>query len=282
MEVSLYPFAVDTIEDSSSIAIIGRRRGGKTHLCKYLMSHVFARDYGRFLVMAGTKDCKLSYGDIVPDMFVHEFNIAKLKAIRDYQNQMITRFERTDLPKEAKVCLVLDDIGADRTIMNSEIIRDLYANSRHYGILLVSLHQYPVQIAPCNRANLDYVILTSFGSSKLTKQYFNEFVNVGTLMQFSFAFQSSTSEMGLVCVIDNTKSPKTISDCVFHFHQEKKDLVPVFDRSTWDWCQESIVTNSDTYESDDDTSSELSDTLFEYEHMKGNIRVVLNTKQKID
>jgi len=284
VNTQIHPFDIDNIEDCSSIAIIGRRRGGKTHLCKYLISHVFAKKYGRFIVLAGTRDCKVSYGDIIPKNFIHEFSIAQLKTVRDYQNELVSRYESQCLPKEGRVCVILDDIGADRAIMNSEIIRDLYANSRHYGIMLVSLHQYPYQIAPANRANLDYVFLCSFGAKKLTSLYFQEFVNVGSEEQFSFAFKSSTSNMGLTCVIDNTTNPQSMSECVFHLRQEPHlPLRRVFDPIQWQWCESMYDKQEEVFTESDEDIDDLSDTLFQYRNNRGrNFQVVLTQKQKMD
>jgi len=283
MNVEVFPFDVHNIEESSSIAIIGRRRGGKTSLCRYLISQVFAKKYGRFLVMAGTKDCKVSYGDLIPDMFVQEFSMLKLKAVRDYQDELVARYNN-QLPKVGRVCIILDDIGADKQIMNSEIIRDLYANSRHYGIMLVSLHQYIYQIAPANRANLDYVFLKTFGSRKMTRLFYDEFINIGNELQFSYIFQSSTSNLQLSCVIDNTKIPQKMSDCVFYFRQDNNNcLKPVFDSDRWEWCQSVAIAEEEVFSDSDSDNSDLSDALFEYETRQGTqFQVKLAKKEKLD
>lgn len=201
------------LQRHASITILGRRRSGKSTFARWLVRTHLSRQYQRVVVMAGNRHCCEHWHEVVPPLFCMSKNVTKLQEIRDYQIRKIAENGK-DIPVKYDVCLVMDDCGADKQFMTSHIMKDIQANGRHYGICIVVLAQYLMQI-PCeNRDQIDYLAVLHTSNAKNSKKIYEEFVNVGDLRSFRYTMAAITADHG-VCWIDNTCTPTQLSECVF-------------------------------------------------------------------
>lgn len=220
--VVLNQFDFTDTKPNSSIGVFGKRRAGKTTYSKVVLRHL-ATKIDRFMVMCGTLDGEREWGKVVEPLYVVPKSTSKLEQVRDYQNQKVGLIGDAEIPRKYHLCIVVDDCGADKKFMNSPIMKDLLANARHYGITLLLLMQYMMQLPAECRANLDYVLQLHNPDTKKVKTVYEEYVSCDGFKMFQNVLKSVTSDRGL-CVIDNTVSAETLTDHVYWYRLTKKDM----------------------------------------------------------
>lgn len=216
--VTLHEACFSSIEDNASIAILGKRRSGKTTWAKYILQSINL-NIDRFVALCGNKDNQSEWTSIIHPLFVMPKNIEFLKRLRDYQDLKVSQYscKNLEIPKKYKICIIFDDCGSDKSFMHSKIMKDLLANGRHYGMTLIILCQYLNQMHCENRDQIDYLGILHTSNLKNIKKIHEEYVNICDLRTFKYIINASTVNRGL-CWVDNTKHATTVSLCVFFKH----------------------------------------------------------------
>lgn len=218
-EVKLHPADFSRLEKNATIALIGKRRSGKTTWAKTLVNHIYNNGLcNRFVVISGGKDNMAEWKRIVPGMFVHSKHdasavIKKLVAYQDKKSAYFTS-KNMDTPVPYRVTIVIDDCGSDRKFMNSAVIKDLMSNGRHYNVSVVLIVQYINQIPMENRDQMDYIGMLYTANTKGIKKIHDEYVNMCSLKTFERLLSVTTQNRGL-CWIDNTKNPTHVNEVVY-------------------------------------------------------------------
>lgn len=260
--VHIQPADFASLARHASIVILGRRRSGKSTFARWLVKNYLMDTYPRVVVMAGNKHCADCWSAVVPPLFCMEKNIDHLQAIRDYQEKKLRTLGTNDIPTKYDVCIVFDDCGSDKSFMRSNIMRDLQANGRHYGIAVVVLAQYLVQISSENRDQIDYLAVLHTSNAKNTKRIYEEFVNVGDLRSFKYTMAALTQNRG-VCWIDNTCTPSKLDEVVFYYRARFDQLGSHAESHMWDFSNYHI--RDTTIMEVEDESEDADDVLVEEE-----------------
>lgn len=221
MSVDINEADFEDIETCASIALLGKRRAGKTTWAKRLIESLNAQ-MDRFVVLCGNKDNASEWKRVIHPLYVMPKNLAYLKSLRNYQDEKVAKFSENQLPipRKYRVTVIIDDCGSDRNFMHSDIMKDLLSNGRHYGITLMILCQYLNQMHSENRDQIDYLGVLYTSNKRNIKKVHEEYVNMCDIRTFSFVLNACTSKKGM-CWINNTKNPSSIEQCVF------------FKRMTW-------------------------------------------------
>ena len=204
------------IAEFSTIAILGKRRSGKTTWATSLVQFLNGK-CDKFVVHCGNKDNMTEWRKIVPAAYVHNKNIDHLKKIRNYQDTACSIYsnKQQTIPVVDRLTLVLDDCGSDTKFMHSDVMKDLLSNGRHYGLYILILVQYLNQMHAVNRDQLDYIGVLHTTNSRNIDKLFNEYCNVCDKMVFTAVLKALTSNRGL-CWIDNTTSSDKVNECMYY------------------------------------------------------------------
>lgn len=204
------------IETCAAIALLGKRRSGKTSWAQLIIEKIGAK-CNRFVVLCGTKDNMGEWKRIISPLYIMMKNIEYLMELKKYQEDRCAKFSARNLPipKKYLVTIILDDCGFDRAFMHSKVMKDLLSNGRHYGMYIIILCQYLNQMHAENRDQLDYIGVLYTSNARNIKKVHEEYVNVCELRTFKYLLKALTSKKGL-CWIDNTQNPTNISECVFY------------------------------------------------------------------
>ncbi len=206
---------LNNIVDCASIAILGKRRTGKTTWAMFIIQH-FKTKIDRYTVMCGNKDNLVEWKKVVHSLFIMLKDSEQLIEIRDYQDRKCCEFNNNQrtIPRKYKLCIVLDDCGSDRAFMHSNIMKDIVSNGRHYGTTIIILSQYLNQLHPENRDQIDYLCMLHTSNGKNLKKVFEEYINLYDLRTFRYVLNACTVNFGM-CFIDNTKPVTRLEEFVF-------------------------------------------------------------------
>ena len=158
MSLQLKKFNMNMIKDDSVVVLIGKRITGKSYLTKDML--YYKQDLPAGTVISPTENANKFYGDIVPPIFIHDEYEPKL--------QMNLLEDKNNLKKELLVentiliiehFLIMDDCLYDNDWKKDKVIREIFMNGRHWGIMFILSMQHAIGIPPNLRSNIDWVFL---------------------------------------------------------------------------------------------------------------------------
>lgn len=210
--LQLKRFDIEKTDDRRVVVLIGKRNTGKSTLAaEWLYSK---RHIPVGIVMSSTEEAtgffKKQCG--IPDSFIYnEFNADVIQKVIDKQKAIYKA------GKTRKCFIVLDDVMFDaKAIFSERCIRDLFMNSRHYGVFLLITAQ-TLELPVYARGNTDYVCVlrepTNFAREKMYKTMFSIFP---TYKYFCQVMDACTENYECL-VLDNTSQSNALTDNVFWF-----------------------------------------------------------------
>jgi hypothetical protein len=135
-------FNINNIINHSNIAIIGKRRSGKSSLVKKILNY---KNINNIYVISETEKFNPFYSDFIPkENIYHEYKTEILDDIYNKKNNKI---------------LIMDNCMNKNIWLKDTNILELFFNSRHYNLSFILTMEYPLDIPPELRSNLDYVFL---------------------------------------------------------------------------------------------------------------------------
>jgi hypothetical protein len=213
-------------ESCATMAVLGKRRTGKSTLGNFVMCRLVDRGLKRITVFCGNKDNMVEWQRIVHPLFVHGADIDKITEIVDYQEKRVgadsaahearetekQKYDRNYLPQKYEVPLrlqvgiVFDDLGSNKKIMKHDRISFMSINGRHLGIVLIQLNQYIVQLPPDCRDQQDYIFVLQMSNAKGVDRLYNEYVTDACVEKkhFGYILSACTGKRGKCLLIDNT------------------------------------------------------------------------------
>ena len=226
MQISLKRFDPKKIEDTRIICIIARRGTGKTTLVKDLMYHKRHLDCG--LVISGTEEGNKFYQKFVPDLFVYnEFDPSTLQKILDRQKELRKK------GRQDKCFLVLDDCMYDKKTFKAKVVRQLFYNGRHYGVLTLMTNQYAMDLQPDLRSNIDYVFILKDNIRANRERLWKAFGGIfQTFEQFNAVMDQTTADYGCL-VIDQTSTSNNIEDVAFWYKADPSKRFKMGGSALW-------------------------------------------------
>ena len=212
MELSITELDLNGLVEDASILIVGKRRSGKSTWARYITTCL---NMPRVVVFAGTKETQNAWRKVVPPLFVHGKSIRQLRAIKDYQERSVARYDGAAIPRSRKLLVVIDDCSSDRKFMNDELFLDLQSNSRHYGMCIITTAQSLAQIKSENRSQMDYVGMLFTSNLKTVEKIHAEYCNIVNKSTFIQIMRNCTRNKGLLW-IDNTVAPESVVECCYY------------------------------------------------------------------
>jgi hypothetical protein len=146
------------------------------------------KDYFHYTVVfsptAGEFDDTYEELNLPKENFIQEFGPDQLEGIIDGRKKLIAKKGKEWVGKNSRVCIILDDVIANREFLESQTALKLFALLRHYlcsiFILVQSYTKLPralrincnsTYIFPASRSEIE-VILTELCPAELTKKEF--------------------------------------------------------------------------------------------------------------
>lgn len=205
MRLTLSKFNPEEMKPHRTILLIGKRGTGKSVLLEELLWAM--RDKVDFsLCFTPTQDSRDMFERHMPSSWIHsDFDGARIEQLCAFQ-----RSKPTD--KKRNVLLVLDDMAADKRVVRSTGMRDIFFNGRHEHITYISSQQYCLDMPPDLRTNVDYVFCLKdnilANKQRLWKFFFGMFAR---FEDFARVMDTVTSDFGVLC-LDNTSRSNELSD----------------------------------------------------------------------
>jgi hypothetical protein len=146
-----------------TILLAGKRFAGKSTAAVALAKYY---DCPRYAAWCGTKDTE----DFWAERFGSSASVwgpddngrKNLTRIIAFQERMIRKYKKVlklPFPDKYTICLIFDDVTANKRFSRGELLSDLFSNGRHYKAVIIISCQYMKQLPPEVRGNTDYIVM---------------------------------------------------------------------------------------------------------------------------
>lgn len=222
-------FDMSSIPYGSICVMLGKRNTGKSVLVKDLL--YYKQDIPVGCAISGSECANGFYGEIIPDMFIHDQYYPEILLSYKKRQEDVKRFctlnnindtpGNIDINYDPRAFLILDDCLYDKKAMTDEVIRWVFMNGRHYNILFLLTMQYPLGITPNLRTNIDYTFILRDNLMRNRKVIYENYASMfETFDMFNQIMDQCTADYECL-VIHNGASSNDLADQVFWY---KADL----------------------------------------------------------
>jgi hypothetical protein len=155
-----------------SALVCSKRNSGKSVLVKYILCELLkAKKIASAVVFSNTAEYSDDWCCLPKENRVQGFDEVKLRRIIDAQKAKKSKILEGGKATLPQVLLIFDDVAGMDDFKASTIIEEIYANSRHWGISVITLVQYANFLTPACRGNADYIYIGINGENSLESLY---------------------------------------------------------------------------------------------------------------
>ena len=231
-KLSLKKFKLASIKPDAVVVYIGRRRTGKSVALRDVM--YTNRDMPMGIVISGSERVSPYFENFIPKSFIFDkFD----ETIVDNLLERQFKIKKNPEVADKRSFLILDDCMYDNSWINTEGIKNLFMNGRHYNVFFHIAMQYPIGIPPILRTNIDYAFIMREPSydnrQRLYKNYAGKFPSFKI-----FCNVMDSLEDHQCLVIDNTSSSNALEDQIFWFKADLRDKFKVGTERYWKFDRE--------------------------------------------
>lgn len=221
------------------IVFIGRRETGKSYLVNDLLFY-HHQNIPVGTIISGTEAANSFYGSLVPKILIHEeYSTRLIENIMSRQRKIFKTIKseqraygRSEL--DPRTIALLDDCLWDDKWTRDKMMRGIFMNGRHWGIMLLITMQYPLGIPPALRTNVDYVfILREPNASNRRRIYENYASCFPSFETFCQVMDQCTQNYECLVINCNAKT-NNLQDMVFWYKAESHPKFRMFSQKYWD------------------------------------------------
>jgi hypothetical protein len=197
----------------SSCCFSGRSGSGKSCLLMNMLTNPkLLKGYFHYIIVfsptAGKFDDTYSVLDLPEENFIPDFGQKELEDLITKRKELIDEKGISWVAKNARVCIILDDIVANRDFLQSQVALKLFCLLRHYlcsiFILVQSYTKLPralrlncnsTYIFPCNQSEIE-VLMDEVTPAGMTKKDFAKVIEYCTEGDFNFMSINNHAKKG--------------------------------------------------------------------------------------
>lgn len=249
MSLALKKFNMEMIKDDSVVVMIGKRNTGKSFLTRDLL--YYHQELPAGTVISPTENANKFYGEIIPPIFIHD----------EYQPKIIGEFmkRQKELKKQImkgnddidnRAFLIMDDCLYDNDWKKDKIIREIFLNGRHWGIMFLLSMQYAIGITPILRSNIDWIFILRENIVANRKKLYDNYAGMfPTFDMFCQTMDKCTENFECLVIHNGAKSNK-IEDQVFWYKADHHTDFRVCCPEAWHFSNNNYNLNDEDIEED--------------------------------
>lgn len=197
----------------SSVCLSGRSGSGKTNLLLNMLTRQdMLKDYYHYILVfsptAGKYDDTYRALKIPEENFIEEFDSEVFERLIDSRKQLIEEKGIKWVAKNSRVCIILDDVIANRDFLQSSTALKLFSLLRHYlcsiYIMIQSYTKLPralrlncnaTYIFPASQSEIE-VLKDEVTPAGLTKKQFEKVIEYATREPYNFLSINNHAKQG--------------------------------------------------------------------------------------
>ena len=235
MDLELKEFNINNLKSDSTIAIIAKRRSGKSFLCRDILYNHQKIPAG--IVISPTEKANKFYGNFIPSSYVYDdYDENIVQKLLERQEKLLEKSQKNSA-FDMRGFLIMDDCMHDNKWVKHKPILNIFMNGRHYKILFILLMQFALGIPPSLRTNIDYIFLLKEPIHSNKKRLYEHYAGMfPTFDMFSQVMDRCTENFECL-VIDNTTRSNKIEDQVFWYKAKDRQYFRMGNEKYWQYHQ---------------------------------------------
>jgi len=251
MSLQLKKFNMNMIKDDSVVVLIGKRNTGKSYLTKDML--YYKQDLPAGTVISPTENANRFYGDIVPPIFIHDEYEPKItNEFIKRQKQLKKRITGGESDIDNRAFLIMDDCLYDNDWKKDKVIREIFMNGRHWGIMFILSMQYAIGIPPNLRSNIDWVFLLRENNYQNRKKLYENYAGMFHNFEMFCQTMDACTENFECLVIHNGAKSNKLEDQVFWYKADNHEDFRICCPEAWQFSEANY--NADDSDDDGDVS----------------------------
>jgi hypothetical protein len=243
-------FKIEEMNKTSISLILGQRESGKTNLLCHLINKNKKLDTTKAIYIMTSKPNDITYTDIASDK--HKF-IFKPKDVEILEEIiMLQKVKYIENILDHIIIIIDDCITFASDITKKQCIQDLFFNNDIYGVTLYLTMQYPFNLRPALRSQIDYLFILQNGPSvisKIQEQYvshlssesFNDiykklddknkvmvsFKNNATWFYLNDTISNHDDTIKLIKYVESDGETNIIFDDIIHYYKDDNNQIVI-------------------------------------------------------
>lgn len=222
-KLNIRRFDPATFKKNRAMLCIGKKGTGKSTMVAHL-AYLISHYVDNAIAMTPSQSSQETFRKFMPACNVFsDYREDKVAAILTEQRRRQAVGEYVPY-----IAIFMDDLGYDKSIFTSKVMRDVLMNGRQVNITLLFALQYCLDIKPDIRTNIDYVFAFTEKIGKNRKKLHENFFGMfQTFSSFEKTFFACTENFECL-VMDNTAQTNNLDSTVFYFKATLYEKLPEF------------------------------------------------------
>jgi hypothetical protein len=144
--------------------------------------------------------------------------------------------------------LIMDDCLYDNDWKKDKIIREIFLNGRHWGIMFLLSMQYAIGITPILRSNIDWVFILRENIVNNRKKLYDNYAGMFPSFDMFCQTMDACTENFECLVIHNASKSNKIEDQVFWYKADNHNDFKVCCPEAWRFSDENFNEDDDVEE----------------------------------
>ena len=238
MRLELKKFDMASLASDSVVCMLGKRKTGKSHIVKNLLSFHAAIPVAT--IISATEMSNGFYSKFVPSIFIHteyspevlENFVKRQKMVCSKKSKEISQFGGSQI--DTRAIILLDDCMFDNSWTTDKNIRLIFMNGRHWGIFFLMTSQMALGIPPALRTNIDYTFICRENSIKNRRKIYENYASMFDSFDVFCQVLDQTTENFCCLVVKNNVDSNKLEDQVFWYKAPPDQNFKICSKEFWD------------------------------------------------
>lgn len=193
--------------------IVGKKGSGKSTIIQDMLYYLHKAKVPRICVFSGTESANGFFSQYVPPTFIFNGDGVEQRLQSIMQNQIDLGVKKNvgelDRSTDTRIVIVLDDLGFKKKLFASDVMKELFMNGRHHGIIMITAIQYVKALTPALRTNTDVIFVMKQNDNPSKQSLYESYFGIfDKPSEFRNVLEGCTDNFSSM-VMDNRGAPSS-------------------------------------------------------------------------
>lgn len=232
--------------------IVGKKGSGKSTVIQDMLYYLSKSNVPRICVFSGTEVANGFFSQYVPPTFIFNGDDVQQRLQSIMNNQIKLGLQKNvgelDRNTDTRIVIVLDDLGFNKKLFAADIMKEIFMNGRHHGVIMITAIQYVKALTPALRTNTDVVFVMKQNDSPSKQSLYESYFGIfDKPAEFRNVLEGCTENFSCM-VMDNRGAPTSvIPNHVFWYKAKLGRQFKIGGPALWAYHDKWFMSDEDQY-----------------------------------
>lgn len=240
------------LKSNFNAVIVGKKGSGKSTVIQDMLYYLSKSKVPRICVFSGTESANGFFSQYVPPTFIFNGDDVERRLQSIMQNQINLGIRKNvgelDRSTDTRIVIVLDDLGFKKKLFASDVMKEIFMNGRHHGIIIITAIQYVKSLTPALRTNTDVIFVMKQNDNPSKQSLYESYFGIfDKPAEFRNVLEGCTDNFSSM-VMDNRGAPSSnIPTHVFWYKAKFGRQFRVGGEELWAYHDRWFMSEEDRY-----------------------------------